>query len=395
MAEAKDTIKKIKEELEKAYKDSTELFPDFTSIKEIAVISSNSAVIDAVTGVGGFPRGRITEVYGPESSGKTTFATGAAVACQQSNDGVVLYLDYEHAFDAGYAHTLGLDLRPDRFVFCQPDHFEQGAAITDRFVDAGLVDLIVADSAAAMIPKDELEGKADAVMKIGLQARLMSAFLNRITKKIPRGRKPAVVILNQTRTRIDVHNPRNNGPDSAAGMALRFYSSIRLSLEITSKEGEGLRNAKGTGTDQVYTQNRVRITAVKNKLASPFIRGTLVLEYGKGINNVVSVAELAEAKLGIMSGAGFFKYVGDKPNTSFNCRGRQEFLSLLENNIELLSELEEKVLGAIRADHAKTLGLTGKLERSGKAKELESDEVVVLSASTELNSNEGGLLVEE
>lgn len=392
MPSPKDMISQVKKTLEKSYKDCTELFPDFTTVKEIAVISSNSAVIDAVTGIGGFPRGRVTEVFGPESSGKTTFAIGAAVACQSHDDGVVLYLDFEHAFDARYAHTLGLNLNSDRFIFCQPENFEQGAQIIDQFVVAGLVDLVVCDSAAAMIPREELEGKADATMRIGLQARLMSQFLSRMTKKIPRGRKPAMIIVNQTRTRIDVNNPRNNGPDSAAGMALRFYSSVRLSLEITRKEGESQRNTSGMGTDQVYTQNRVRITAVKNKLASPFIRGTLVLEYGKGINNLVSVAELAEAKLGIMSGAGFFKYEGDLPAHSFSCRGREAFLQLLEEKPALLEELEKKVLDAIKADHAKALGLTGSLVRSGKAKEIEEDDVVVIGSG---RNEAGGMLVEE
>lgn len=390
MSSARDLIAQVKRTLEKTYKDSTELFPDFTSIKEIAVISSNSAVIDAVTGIGGFPRGRVTEVYGPESSGKTTFAIGAAVACQQQ-DGVVLYQDFEHAFDAGYAHTLGLDLSPEKFVFCQPEHFEQGASIADAFVEAGLVDLIVVDSAAAMIPRDQLEGKADDKARIGLQAQLMSQFLSRMTKKIPRGRKPAMVIINQTRTKIDVNNPRNTGPDSAAGLALKFYASIRLSLEITRKEGESQRNSSGTGTDQVYTQNRVRITAVKNKLASPFIRGTLVLEYGRGINNLVSVAELAEAKLGIMSGAGFFKYQGDTPQTTFSCRGREQFVALLEANAELLAELEAKVLDAIKADHAKALGLKTTLTKSGQAKEIDGDEVVI---GSQIGESAGLLILE-
>lgn len=375
----KDQIAQIKKRLELAYKDSTELFPDFTTVKEIGVISSNSTIIDAVTGIGGFPRGRVTEVYGPESTGKTTFAIGASVACQEQG-GTVLFQDFEHAFDARYAHKLGLNLNSEKFIFCQPEHFEQGAAIAYQFVDAGLVDLIVCDSAAAMIPKAELEGEADAKQGIGVQARLMSMFLNKITKKLPRGRKPALIIVNQTRMHIDVKNPRLNAEGSAAGKAMKFYASIRLELEIVRKEGESQRGKADQGTDQVYTQNRVRITAVKNKLASPFIRGSLVLEYGKGINNLVSVAELAEAKLGIMSGAGFFKYQGDSEATSFSCRGREAFLELLEANEPLMKELETKVLGAIKQDHARALGLTGSLESSGAAKEIEEVGTVVLSS---------------
>lgn len=370
------SVSKLRAILEKKYKDSSELFPDFTSIKQIDVIPMNSAIVNAVTGVGGFPRGRVTEVFGAESTGKTTFAISTGVALQHMNPkSTILYVDYEHAFDAAYAHALGLNIQDDNgFVFAQPEYFEQGCQIIDDFVMADAVDLIVIDSAAAMTPKAEMEGKMEELGggRLGLHAALMSKFLSVMTKKIARpGRKPALIMINQTRTRIDLVNPRNTGEDSAAGKALKFYSSIRMKLEEVKYEGESNRDAK-KATDQLYTQKRIRVTAVKNKVAPPFIRGTLVIEFGKGINNVVSVAELAETKLGIMSGSGYFKYVGDTDETNLTCRGREDFLDEIQRRPALLLELERKVLDAIRAEHAKTLGLTAVISVKGKAKEVET-----------------------
>jgi len=382
-------IAAVRKALEKHFKDASELFPDFTRIKKIAVIPSRSTVINAVLGVGGFPRGRVTEVYGSESSGKTTFAIDTCASLQKLDpNGTALFLDFEHAFDATYAHKLGLDLSPDRFIFSQPETFEQGARIADEFVERDLVDIVVIDSAAAMTPKDELEGEADGTTRIGLQAQLMSKFMARMTKKIPRGRKPALVILNQTRAKIDVNNAKNNNTEeSAAGKALRFYASIRLQLEIVKKEGETARGTKGM--DAVYTQNRVRVVAVKNKIAPPWSRAQFIIEYGKGINNLASVAELAEANLGIMSGAGFFKYTGERPDTSFNCRGREAFLELLTKNPALLKEIEAKVLAGMRAEQASGLGISA-IDIGDDAKTIE--EALVLDSPSQGSGRGSGLV---
>lgn len=367
---ASNQIMELRKKLEKRFKDSTEIFPDFTSVRQIEVVKSGSAIVDAVTGIGGFPRGRLTELYGGYSTGKTTLATQGSAAVQRNDkNSVVLYVDYEHAFDASYAHALGVDLHPDRFIFCQPDYFEQGDMIIDSYVTEGLVDFVVVDSAAAMIPLEDLEGKIDSTGRIGLQAQLMSRMLGRVTKKISKGRKPAMVMINQTRMKIDTKNARNNGEQSAAGSAIKFYASIRLQLENITGEGESQRSAKDV-TDQLYTQNRVRITAIKNKLAPPWMRGQFTLEYGRGVNNVVSVAELAEQKLGIMSGAGFFNYKGDFPETTFTCRGREAFLALMIENPMLASELEAKVLSQMAADQATSLGVTI-LSKGEAAKEIE------------------------
>jgi len=370
-------LTKVRKKLETRYKDSTELFPDFTTVKEIEVYPSPSAIINSIMGIGGLPRGRVTEIHGPYSSGKTTIATEIAAELQVTDpNSVVLFLDYEHAWDAVYARKLGMDLSDDRLIFSQPEYFEQGAAVVDAFVSHDLVDLIIIDSAAAMTPKAELEGEFDPTKggtQKGLQAALMSQFLSVLTKKIPRGRKPAMLILNQTRAVINIGGPpRKNAPKEkpAGGNALKFYTSIRLLLEILVSEGAENRGTKIT--DQVYTQNRVRVTCIKNKLAPPWMRGELVMEYGTGVNNIISIGELAEAHLGIMSGSGYFKYDGDKAETSFSCRGREAFLDLLLKNPELQKEIELKVLATIRQKHAESLGIET-IKASGHAKEIEGE----------------------
>jgi len=372
------TVADIRKKLEKRYKDSTELFPDFTTIKQIDVIKSPSAIINVVTGVGGFPRSRLTEIHGPYSSGKTTIAIEVAVTAQNEG-GIVLFLDYEHAFDATYAHNLGLDLSSDKFIFAQPEYFEQGARIIEDFLVSDTVDMIVIDSAAAMTPRSELEGEIDSTggTQKGVQAALMAQFLTRVTKQINRGRKPALVVLNQTRAAISIGGrPQKNAPKEqpAGGMALKFYSSIRLSLEIVVPEGDSGRGTKAT--DQLYTQNRVRVTCIKNKLAPPWIRGQLVIEFGKGINNLVSIAELAEAKLDIMSGSGYFNYVGSTEENTFSCRGRDAFLAKLKESPAIQQEIEDKVLQKLQDEQAAALGID-KIVIAGKAKEMDGNTMIL------------------
>lgn len=377
MSDAK-AISQIRQRLERVYKGSTELFPDLVGIKQIQVIPTQSTIINAITGIGGFPRGRMTEVYGPFSSGKTTIATEAVVAGQQLNGEAALYVDFEHAFDLAYGLKLGLNMSEDKFIFTQPEYFEQGADIVMEFVNADLVDMVVIDSAAAMIPKKELEGKLDhdGGTQKGLQAALMAQFLSKLTKRANKGRKPAIVLINQTRANIQIGGrPAPNAPKekSAAGNAILFYSSLRMRLDPLGDEGDELRGKSGgrDGTDQLYTRKKVRVIVEKNKLAPPFMRGIIQIEFGLGTNDLVSVAELAEAKLGIMSGAGFIKYKGDTPETSFSCRGREAFQDILKTDPEIRAEITEKVKEAIRNEHAKAMGLEN-LKVTGRAKEIES-----------------------
>lgn len=389
------TLKELREKIEKKYADSTEVFPDLLSVRQTEVIKSRSPIVNAVTGIGGLPRARVVEIYGPFSSGKTTIAIDCAVSAQRSDpNAVVLYIDYEHAFEPIYARNLGLDLSPERFVFAQPNYFEQGSDIALMFTAEGLVDLIVIDSAAAMTPKSELSGvmDTDGGTQKGTQASLMARFLERITKWMSQGKKPCLILINQTRANIVIGGrPQKNAPReiSAAGNAIKFYSSIRLELELLSSEGDENRGTKGI--DQVYTRNRVRITAVKNKLAPPQMRGQLVFEYGKGINHIVSIADLAEAKLGIMSGAGYFNYNGRTQSTSFSCRGRDAFQRMLEHNQALLSEIEEAVLDKIKQETATALGLD-EIKTSGQAKQLSENEVLLLEQQDDVGQ---GLAIQD
>ncbi|HEC60634.1 MAG TPA: hypothetical protein ENI27_00075 [bacterium] len=375
MVDAAEVISNIRKKLEKQYEESTELFPDLLHSKAIEVVPSPSAIINAITGVGGLPKARVTEIYGPLSSGKTTIAIEVCAAAQRNNpEAVVIYVDYEHAFDARYAHALGLDLNPTKFIFAQPEYFEQGAQIIDRFLDEGVADIVVIDSAAAMTPKSEFEGDFDTKggTQKGTQAALMAKFLSIATKKLNRGRKPPLVIINQTRANFVIGSrPQPNLPKEkpAGGNALKFYTSLRLELEPFGFEGDEARGTKGT--DQIYTRTRIRITAVKNKVAPPFMRGKIVIDFGTGINNIESIAELAEAKLGIMSpSGGFVKFVGDTTATSFQCRGREAFRDILKSDPDICKEIEMKVLEAIKQEHAKALGI-GDVKVSGSAKKIE------------------------
>lgn len=388
----------LRKKLEKRYKDSIELFPDFTVIRQIPVIPSPSAMINAITGVGGLPRGRVTEIHGAYSSGKTTIATEVVAAAQKADpDAVALYVDFEHAWDAAYARKLGTDLSPDRLVFAQPSYFEQGADIILACIQEGLVDIIVVDSIAAMTPKAELEGvmDSDGGSQKGTQAALMATFLTKATKLLNTGRKPALVLINQTRAVINIGGrPQKNAPkeQAAGGNAVKFYTSIRLHLETMAGEGDEGRGTKGI--DQTYTRNRVRVTCVKNKLAPPHMRGQITIDYGKGINNIASIADLAEARLGIMSGAGFFKYEGDAPETSFTCRGRDAFQGLLEGSPALRAEIERKVLAALRSEQAESLGLE-EIQVQGSAKDISSEGVTLLDDKDEDIQGSGNLAFEE
>jgi len=289
----------------------------------IGVIPSSSPIINKVTGIGGFPRGRITEIFGPDSTGKTTIAIEVIAECQRlMPESVCSYFDFDHAFDPSYARNLGLKIDdPARFIFVRPDYFEQGDKILDSFLNKGALDLAIIDSAPAMTPKVDVEGAMHKVDRsAGLQAHLMSRFLNRIKKKLNRGRGCALLILNQTRMKSNFQNHGASREDAAGGQALRICSSLRLRLEMV----RGDRNMRelyegAVAIEQVYTC--VRVMAVKNKLAFPFRRGTFVIAAGHGIDNVASVAELTEAKLGIGSGTASSTTKAINPQATFSCRG--------------------------------------------------------------------------
>ena len=362
------SVNEIRKALEKKYKSASELFVDLTARKEIDVIPFRSIVLNTITGVGGVPRGRLTEIFGTESSGKTTLATELCADLQSANsDAVIVYIDYEHVFNAVYAANLGLDISHPNFVFSQPETFEQGWDILDTFLNEDSVDLIVIDSGTAMIPKDSMESDVGDKFKVAGRARMMSEMMKRTTKKLSRGRQPAMVLINQMRNRINT-NPYMSGPESTASEAEKFYASLRIRLEIQKKEGD--KKESGAMT-QMYQQNRVRAVTVKNKVAPPFMKGLFIIEYGKGINNVVSIGEMAIKGLGLAKGA-VVKWDGKTPATQISVKGFDSFYEELETNRDLYLEVQEAVVQYMEKVISADLKVSH-IRSGGAAKEIEYD----------------------
>jgi recombination protein RecA len=354
---ALDQILSIRKKLEKHY--DSELFPPFDASRPIDVIPSPSAIINAVTGVGGTPRGRIVEILGPEATGKTTLAMEyVAELHRRDPTACALYLDFEHTLDPGYAKALGIDLDPARFIFVQPDYFEQGDAILSSFLEADLIDIGVVDTLAAAMPLSQYQGEADPGAGegkskdpyVGLHARTCSRALNQWKTKIARGRKPALVLVNQVRKKFSFTGYGSAVEEGTGGLAPKFYSTIRLSLEPARGEGKEERDTKAA-VDQLHQRVRVRVTAIKNKVAPPFRRGTMVIEFGKGISNAQSTIDLAIMYLGIKNGS-WFKYDGDTDETSFSCQGRGSLVDLLKANPATQRELELKALEKLQLSDA-------------------------------------------
>ncbi len=347
---ALDQVIAIRKKLEKHYE--TEIFPDFDASRKIEVIPSPSAIINAITGVGGTPRGRIIEILGPEATGKTTLAMEYVAELHRRNPtATACYLDFEHTLDPSYAKALGIDLDPSRFIFCQPDYYEQGWNILNAFLEADLIDLVVWDTLAAAMPLSQYQGEADPGASegkskdayVGLHARLCSKMLNQVKTKINRGRKPALILVNQVRKKFSFGWGGSGATDEGTGgNAPKFYSTIRLSLEPAKGEGKEERDSKKV-MDQLHQRVRVRVTAIKNKVAPPYRRGTMVIEFGCGISNDQSVADLAVMYLGIKNGT-WFNYEGDTDETSFSCQGRSSFIDLLKADPAIREELEKKAL---------------------------------------------------
>jgi recombination protein RecA len=362
VSSSRQKVLDVRKALEKRYAELGDgLFPSLTQARAVDVIPSPSAIINAIVGVGGFPRGRITEIFGPEDTGKTTIAIEAMVSCQEADpDAVILFLDYEHALDHTYAARLGLDVTdPTRFVYCMPDYFEMGSAVLKEFVEQGVVDMVVIDSVAAMIPlstyeadpdKKQAEGKS-GTGQVGLHAALMSQTINWLTKRISRGRVPAVVAINQMRAKVNTRfGTATQG--ATGGAALKYYSTIRL--ELGRAVGEGDEKKKDDPIDQIYRQTRVRVTAVKNKVAPPWMRGAIVIKPNQGICNVDSTADLAIMYLGIKSGS-WYQYKGPTDELSFSVQGRNSLLSILDADPALLDHLQKQALEKLKLTHDRAL----------------------------------------
>lgn len=289
----------------------------------IDVVPSGSILLDEALGIGGYPRGRIIEMYGPESSGKTTLALHA-VAEAQKLGGIAAFIDAEHALDPAYAKNLGVDI--DSLWVSQPDNGEQALEITDQLVRSGAIDIIVIDSVAALTPQKEIEGEmGDSVM--GLQARLMSQALRKLTAIV--GKSNCIVIfINQIRMKIGVMF--GNPETTTGGNALKFYSTIRMDIRrIESIDGKGDEDAVG---------NRVRVKIVKNKVAPPFRKVELDIMFGKGISAIASLLDAA-VKHGLIDKRGAWFTAGEEKIG----QGRENAIAFLTQNTEYRLNLEKKL----------------------------------------------------
>ena len=285
------------------------------------VIPTGSLALDIAVGVGGYPRGRVIEIYGPESSGKTTLALHA-IAEAQKNNGVAAFIDAEHALDPVYAHHLGVDT--ERLLISQPDSGEQALSICEQLVRSGAVDMIVIDSVAALVPKQEIEGDIGD-QSVGLQARLMSKALRKLTGIISKSRT-IVIFINQIREKVGIMF--GNPEVTTGGRALKFYSSVRMDVrrvEAIKQGGE-------------IIGNHTKVKVVKNKVAPPFKEAEFDIMFGKGISKEGDVLDLA-ASVGIVQKSGaWFAYGGDKIG-----QGRENAKAYLREHPEIMDEIEHKV----------------------------------------------------
>jgi recombination protein RecA len=330
MSEQKEKLKALQqtiERLEKSYGKGIVMKMDDKHKVNVEVISTGSFGLDLALGVGGFPRGRIIEIYGPESSGKTTVALHT-IAEAQKKGGICAFIDAEHAFDKSYAEKLGIDTA--NLLISQPDDGEQALEIADNLVRSGAIDVLVIDSVAALVPRAELEGDMGD-SKVGLHARLMSQALRKLTGTIHKTGCVAIFI-NQLREKIGVMF--GNPEVTTGGNALKFYASIRLDIR---------RNAQIKDGDEVIG-NRTKVKVAKNKVAPPFRVVEFDIMYGKGISRVGEVLDIAVDANIVQKSGSWFSYDGTKLG-----QGRDTVKALLEDNPELLADIESKIINKNKA----------------------------------------------
>ncbi len=290
------------------------------------VVSTGSIGLDVALGIGGLPRGRIVEIYGPESSGKTTIAIHV-IAEAQKKGGICAIIDAEHAFDSAYAQKLGVDV--DNLLISQPDYGEQGLEIADRLILSGALDVVVIDSVAALVPKGELEGEMGD-SKMGMQARLMSQALRKLTATISKT-NTICIFINQLREKIGVMF--GNPETTTGGNALKFYASIRLDIRRMAQIKDG---------DEAVG-NRVKVKVVKNKVAPPFRSAEFDIVFGEGISKTGEILDMG-VELGIVNKSGsWFSYNADKLG-----QGRDSVKQLLQDNPELANDIEGKIRAKIK-----------------------------------------------
>lgn len=309
------------DKIEKDFGKGSVMMMNEKSMEPMEVVSTGSIGLDSALGVGGFPKGRIIEVYGPESSGKTTIAIHV-IAEAQKKGGMCAIVDAEHAFDSVYAKKLGVDV--DNLLISQPDYGEQALEIADRLILSGALDVVVIDSVAALVPKGELEGEMGD-SKMGLQARLMSQALRKLTATISKT-NTICIFINQLREKIGVMF--GNPETTTGGNALKFYASIRLDIRRMSQIKDG-EEAVG---------NRVKVKVVKNKVAPPFRSAEFDIVFGEGISKNGEIIDMG-VELGIINKSGsWFSYNTDKLG-----QGRETVKQLLHDNPELANEIEAKI----------------------------------------------------
>ncbi len=309
------------DKIEKGYGKGSIMKLGDNAIEDVMIIPSGSIGLDVALGVGGYPRGRVVEIYGPESSGKTTLAIHA-IAEAQKNGGIAAFIDAEHAFDRFYARKLGVDI--ENLYISQPDNGEQALEITDHLIRSGAIDIIVIDSVAALTPKAEIEGEMGE-SKLGLQARLMSQALRKLTANINRT-NTTCVFINQLREKIGVMF--GNPETTTGGNALKFYASIRLDIRRIGqiKDGEDI------------TGNRTRVKVVKNKLAPPFRKVEFDIVYGQGISKTGEIIDLGTDLEILKKSGSWFSYGETRLG-----QGREAVKNLMRDNPELAEEIEEKI----------------------------------------------------
>ncbi len=325
-AEKQKALKLTLDKIEKAYGKGTIMKLGGEAVENIPSISSGSISLDNALGIGGFPKGRVVEIYGPESSGKTTLAIHAIAEAQKAG-GIAAFIDAEHAFDRFYAQKLGVDI--ENLLVSQPDNGEQALEITENLIRSGAIDIIVIDSVAALTPKSEIEGEMGD-SKMGLQARLMSQALRKLTSTISKT-GCVCVFINQLREKIGVMF--GNPETTTGGNALKFYSTIRLDIRRTSsiKDAENI------------VGNRVKVKVVKNKIAPPFRMAEFDIIYGEGISKMGEIIDLGVDNNILTKSGSWYSYGETRLG-----QGRDAVKRLIGDNPDLAEELEAKIFEALR-----------------------------------------------
>lgn len=326
VSEKMKALKLTIDKIDKDFGKGSVMMMNEKAITELEVVSTGSIGLDVALGIGGLPRGRIVEIFGPESSGKTTIATHV-IAEAQKKGGICAIIDAEHAFDSNYAQKLGVDV--DNLLISQPDYGEQALEIADRLILSGALDVVVIDSVAALVPKGELEGEMGD-SKMGLQARLMSQALRKLTATINKT-NTICIFINQLREKIGVMF--GNPETTTGGNALKFYASVRLDIRRISQLKDG---------DEAVG-NRARVKVVKNKVAPPFRQAEFDIIFGEGISKMGEIIDMG-VELGIIQKSGsWFSYEGNKLG-----QGRDAVKELVRDNPELSAEIEGKIRAKVK-----------------------------------------------